>query len=346
MKKFVAFIVAVCLVCATLWSCGVFGHFTDVRADLPDLTSTQMKSEVIHALGYVEPVSELRRLVFKIDGVIGECRVDVGTFVKKNDVLMVLQNQSELAAVALAEMELAVSTSERNQLVAGAPAFQIKAAADKQELLHEHVRHAKKQFDRSKALFDRKSLSEEESDRAETDLIRANKSLQQAVSELEHLKNLVRPVDQAVVETKVQRAEAQLASARQRLADTILTAPFDGTVLEILRREGEAPRMFDREPVIIFADNFKLRVRAEIDERHVSRLRQNQKAIIFGRGIGDAIVDGQLTLIKGIMGPKTVFSGAASERKDLDIVQVLIDLPPDFYAPIGLHVEVDIQVEE
>ena len=103
--------------------------------------------------------------------------------------------------------------------------------------------------------------------------------------------------------------------------------------------------MFDREPVIIFADNLRLRVRAEIDERHVSRLRQNQKAIIFGRGIGDEIVDGQLTLIKGIMGPKTVFSGAASERKDLDIIQVLIDLPQEFHAPIGLQVDVDIQIE-
>ena len=345
MKEFVAFIVAVCLAGVTLWSYGVFGHSADVRADLPNSTSTQLNSEVIRALGYIEPVSELRRLVFKVDGVIGDCRVDVRTIVKKNDVLMVLRNQSERAAVALAEMELAVAIAERNQLFAGAPSFQIKAAADKQELLDEHVRHAKKQFDRSKALFERKSLSEEESDRAETDLIRAKKSLQQAVSELEHLKNLVRPVDQAVVEAKVQRAEAQLASARQRLADTILTAPFDGTVLEILRREGEGSRMVDREPVIIFADNLRLRVRAEIDERHVSRLRQNQKAIIFGRGIGDAIVDGQLTLIKGIMGPKTVFSGAASERKDLDIVQVLIDLPPDFYAPIGLQVEVDIQVE-
>ena len=45
------------------------------------------------------------------------------------------------------------------------------------------------------------------------------------------------------------------------------------------------------------------------------------------------------------MGPKTVFSGAASERKDLDIIQVLIDLPQEFHAPIGLQVDVDIQIE-
>ena len=44
------------------------------------------------------------------------------------------------------------------------------------------------------------------------------------------------------------------------------------------------------------------------------------------------------------MGNKTVFSHEAAERKDLDVLQVLIDLPPDFRAPLGLQVDVDIQI--
>ena len=327
------------------WSSGLMSQFSTSQITERTLVTLPAKPRTIRALGYIEPVSELRRLVFKVDGVIGECRAVVGNQVHKGEVLMTLMNQAELAAVSLAEQELAVVSAERDQLLAGTPPYQITAAEDKVELLREHVRHAQKQMDRSKTLSEKKAVSAEEVDRTETDLIRATKGLQQAQSELAHLQNVVRDVDQTVAETRVKKAEAQLITAKERLSDTFLKAPFDGTVLEILRREGEGPRLLDREPVVVFADMSRLRVRAEIDERYVASLKLNQKAVVFGRGLGDRKFEGTVGLIKTLMGPKTVFSRDASERKDLDIVQVLIELPVDFQAPIGLQVDVDVLIE-
>jgi hypothetical protein len=43
------------------------------------------------------------------------------------------------------------------------------------------------------------------------------------------------------------------------------------------------------------------------------------------------------------MGTKIVFSHEPSERKDLDVLQVLIALP-ELDAPLGLQVDVDIAV--
>lgn len=43
------------------------------------------------------------------------------------------------------------------------------------------------------------------------------------------------------------------------------------------------------------------------------------------------------------MGNKTVFTQASSERKDLDVLQVLIDLGPNFRAPAGPQVDVTIE---
>ncbi len=122
----------------------------------------------------------------------------------------------------------------------------------------------------------------------------------------------------------------------------MLKSPFAGTVLEILKREGEGARVVDREPVLIFADDSRLRVRAEIDERWVHQLSVGQTAEVYGRGLGDVRQRGTVSLVKQVMGNKTVFSHEASERKDLDVLQVLIDLPPDFRAPLGLQVDVDI----
>jgi hypothetical protein len=43
------------------------------------------------------------------------------------------------------------------------------------------------------------------------------------------------------------------------------------------------------------------------------------------------------------MGKKTVFSRSATERKDLDVVQVMIVMSEAFTATIGLEVDVKIE---
>jgi hypothetical protein len=48
--------------------------------------------------------------------------------------------------------------------------------------------------------------------------------------------------------------------------------------------------------------------------------------------------------IEKIMGDKTVFTKASSERKDLHVLQVVIEVEPGFSAPVGLQVDVRIRV--
>lgn len=126
---------------------------------------------------------------------------------------------------------------------------------------------------------------------------------------------------------------------------TIVRAPGEGMVLEILRREREASRAYQSEPAIILADDSRLRVRAKIDERYVNRLRAGQRALVFGRGLGDERFVGRVAVIKRVMGNKTVFSRSASERKDFDVLQALVDMPPDFRPPLGLQVDVAIELD-
>ncbi len=66
--------------------------------------------------------------------------------------------------------------------------------------------------------------------------------------------------------------------------------------------------------------------------------------MISGRGLGNREYVGSIALVKSIMGKKTVFSGSATERKDLDVIQVMIELDKHLRAPIGLEVDVEIDV--
>ncbi|HET6880278.1 MAG TPA: efflux RND transporter periplasmic adaptor subunit [Pirellulales bacterium] len=348
MKYLVVLLVVGLGLASLVWPLGIVAPSARAGGEAhPDSSSERplLEERTIQGLGYVEPVSEVRRLVFKVDGVIDRCPVDVGQRVSSGEALMSLANQAEAAALAIAEQDQAAAGAEREQVLAGVDAHQIAAAKSKVKLLDERVRHARKHAERLRTLHKTKSLAEAERDRAETDLLQAEAALEQAQAELSHVQEYVRPVDRAVADAKVAQAEARLTAARAHLDETVLYAPSDGTVLEILRREGEASRDAQGGPVLIFADDSRLRVRAEIDERYVHLLRIGQEAVIYGRGLGDKRFTGRIVLLKRLMGGKTVFSRSATERKDLDFLQVLIDMPEGFRAPLGLQVDVAIEVE-
>ena len=81
--------------------------------------NTVVTNEVltVSGIGYVEPVSEVRKLSFKIDGVIASCPVTLGQFVKKEDILLELANLDEQAEVEVAENQLALAVVEREKLL-------------------------------------------------------------------------------------------------------------------------------------------------------------------------------------------------------------------------------------
>jgi HlyD family secretion protein len=95
--------------------------------------------------------------------------------------------------------------------------------------------------------------------------------------------------------------------------------------------------------VVIFGDLSRLRVRAEIDETHTLRLRAGQAVEVRPRGRAEPVLRGRVSLVKQAMGPKTVFAQSATERSDLGVIQVLVDLEPGIALPVGF--EVDVKVE-
>jgi len=97
------------------------------------------------------------------------------------------------------------------------------------------------------------------------------------------------------------------------------------------------------DPVLLFADLSHLRVRAEVDETYALRLRTGQKCVVITRDEAHAEIHGTVATVKQMMGAKTVFSHASTERKDLDVRQVLIQLPAGKELPVGLQVDVKIE---
>lgn len=298
--------------------------------------------DCIQGIGYVEPEGEIRRLAFKHPGIIGAMLVEVGARVKESDVLARMRDDEERAALAEAEAMLAAAKAERAQVEAGVNPARIVAQQAAKGVAEAEAEFARRELVRQEGLFKARLIPATDHDLAATNVQRRDAALSQAEADLIHLQKFVRDEDRAVADAKVQAAEAKLAKARVALAETELRAPSDGSILEILHRAGESAHTAWPEPILIFGDASKLRVRAEIDESYALRLHTGMSASIFGRGLGASKIQGAVVLVKPAMGRKTVFAKTATERKDLDVLQVLIDLPGATSLPVGLEVDVKI----
>lgn len=94
----------------------------------------------------------------------------------------------------------------------------------------------------------------------------------------------------AALRAEIVEAEASLDVAAQNLENTVIRAPFVGTVLDILTRQGE--RASDKG-IMTFANLSAMDVRAEVFESDIARIKTGQKAEIF--------LPQQITPIRGIV---------------------------------------------
>jgi HlyD family secretion protein len=328
------------------WIAGAMPPLGEKLQERPAVSQPITAPSTIYGIGYVEPVSEIRKLTFKIDGVIEKSPVRVGQHVDAGAVLSTLRNKNEQSAIAVTEKQLLLAKAVRDRLVSGVHPAELEAARRRITALEVRLKFFQQRYNREMSLKKQNVSTEEALEQVTTDMNQTTEELKEAHARLRHLETFVRTEDRAEADAQVNLAAANLAAAKTRFDDTFLRAPIKGTVLEILKREGEAVRVFDPTPVMVFADLSQLRVRAEFDERFVSSIREGQPAVLFGRGLGDRAVNGKVVLVKTMMGKKTVFSRESAERKDLEVLQVFIEPEQSLNVPVGLKIDVELPAVE
>ncbi len=300
----------------------------------------------VHGIGYVEPAGEVRRLTFKRGGLIRDCNVKVGQHVELGDLLMTLDHELVNRELEIAEAELEFAKAEQALVLRGVNDHRIVAAEKMASYWMKKLDYWNIESERRSSLLDKNAVSETEVALARMERDSAAERVAAGTAEVSNLKNYVLPEDKAVAASKVNLAESKISLLQQRIQEAELKAPFAGTILELLRREGEGVTHDSLEPVVLFADTSALRVRAEVDERFVQKIKPGQKVRLLGKNLNGKDYVGTVYLVKQVMGAKTVFSRTSMERKDLDAVQVLIDVGSDFRAPSGLRVDVIISLAD
>jgi HlyD family secretion protein len=237
--------------------------------------------QTVSATGKVQPETEVK-ISPEVAGEIIELPVEDGMQVKKGDLLVKIKPDSYKAL--LEQQEAAISAAKATNL-------QQKATMLKTE--HD--------LGRSKDLFDKKLVSEQEYNAAEAAYDVAKNTFESSVHEIE-------------------RAEASSSQARDQLSKTTIYSPIDGTVTILNSKLGErlvATNQFAGTEVMRVADLSHMQAVVDVNENDVVNVKLGDTANIKIDAYGDRKFKGVVQQIANT--GKTTGTGTQEEVTNFEV---------------------------
>jgi HlyD family secretion protein len=307
------------------------------------VASATARDGLVSAPGRVEAVSEEIRVSSELSGRLHSVPVEEGDRVLKGQVLAQIENADYIARVSAAEATLAQRQAELLRTINGARSQERRAAEADVQAAKAVLDNARREAERRRNLADRDMISHDEAERYQRAYQVAQAEYERASQEFSLVDADARIEDRRRAEAAVATAQAQLAEARAYLEKTYIRSPLDGVVLRKLRHTGEnVSTQFD-SPIVTLADDSSLRVRLDVDETDVGRLRVGQPAFVTAEAYGNQKFTGHIMRVGRILGRKNVRTDEPSERVDTKILETLMELDPGQKLPLGLRVDAYVQ---
>jgi ABC exporter DevB family membrane fusion protein len=294
------------------------------------------------AFGRVEGREETIFLGASADGIVKKVLVVDGQKVDQGTLLAVLDCDDISAGIDLARAQVEAARQTRIRLLRGHRDEERSAAAQATEAANAVLAQAQEHFARVDSL-QKGEMSRDAIAQAKHDLEVAEANHERAIAE----QNLVnaKPLPE-----EVSRADADVAAAEQnvkvvtdRLEKCKVRATISGTILKVMTKIGESYSTLLPHPLFTLADESVRRVRAEVDERDINRVRLGQSSFVTADGFPGKRFDGRVIQISPAMKPKSVLSDDPSQKADRDVLEVTIELNhSNEELPLGLRVSVQM----
>ena len=142
------------------------------------------------------------------------------------------------------------------------------------------------------------------------------------------------------LEGELNVAHAEWRVAQAALEKTQVRAPVDGVVLQVDAKAGELAVPAAGPPIMSIGDVSALRVRAEVNEQDLGRIRLGQAVLVRAGAFHGREFDGRVSSIARIVGPSRINSGDPRKFSDVDVLEVLVELPNPGPLVVGEQVDV------
>jgi HlyD family secretion protein len=295
------------------------------------------------APGRVEPRSGQIRIGAGAPGKVEKIAVGMNDRVAEGEVLIRLEDKEARARLASAEAQAALNKRERDNPPAGAPKEtssrdSINRAEDAVYTAERNVTSARFELDDAIAA-DRKTPGNQ-------NLAGARRRHADAVDRLRQEQSALASAISRSGAVAPNRLEAALIAARSEvtLAETLLDktrirAPIAGKVLQINAKVGELVAPTPELPLVVMGDMSIVRVRAEVDEPDVAKIKLGQRVSVKNNAYPGRDFEGKVAEIAPSLALPRMGSRGARRTTDVEVMEVLIDLDGSVPLLPGMRVD-------
>lgn len=303
----------------------------------------QLRSQapLVAGPGQVEPVSEDIKLGSELSGKLKSVNVEEGDTIRRGEVLAILENDDYRAQVLSAQAAVTAREAALRKVINGARRQERSEALSSVNEAQAVMNNADSELDRRHQLYAAGVVSKEEMERYNREYDVARAKYREAVERHSLVDDHAREEDQALAEADLRLAKAGLEEAEARYEKTFVRSPIDGMVLRKHHRNGESVSNSSTvpDPILTIGDKSVLRVRVDVDETDVSKVRVGQKAYVTADAYGKQKFWGRVVRVGEQLGPKNVRTDEPTERVDTKILETLVELDPGVRLPVGLRVD-------
>lgn len=292
------------------------------------------------ATGRIEPKTGNVRIVSRVLGRIEVVAVKTNDAVREGDLLVQLSDDDYRDRIVIATAEEEVRRQERAEEPATGLAKERQDAEDAVFDADQELFQAWRDFDAISAAARDGGASEQDVRQAHDKIRSLQAKVTSRTDELARVNAKEGMPLSTRLESGLTIARGELAIAQHGFEKTRIRAPFDGTVLNVFAREGELASPSANQALVAFGDLGHLRVRAEVEERDVAKVRVGQKVIVKADAFPDREFEGMVTEVASALGSPRITSRGPRRPNDVDVLEVVADL--DGSPPLLTGMRVDV----
>lgn len=324
--------IALLLLAGTVAACNLHGRPAVERKGRPaDPAATAIRQVVqpstVVSPGIVEPWGGQVDLSAREPGRVATILVKEGDFVRKGQVLAILDDSTQRHNVEVAKADLAEAEAALVRIRSGATAeelAQVQADSDATAAQDELARGVAVRLANLHAAG---VTSDVELDRAAAEARLRSAEARRAAARLAELKRGARSEDRQAAEARLWAARARLQVAEASLVGRRVRAASDGTVLLSRFHAGE---FFDPSAGALFVlgDMARLQIRLEVDEIDAAVPVPGAACTIYSDA-GVHLTAGTVVRLAPKLGRRALPLESPTARADLRVREVFVEVPAD-----------------
>jgi len=315
------------------------GQAMGMPVQIGTVATSALESRILTSGSVV--VEDKYRLYANVNGTLREFSVKEGDLVKKGQVIGKIDTSDVESRLLELDAQIELARANLSKAQAGNEPEELAQEKERVAQAQREYDAAQKEYDRLQQLFASGATTQQEVDKAKSQLDSTLSSLNVSKQQLALKQKGPRKEELASLQAQINKLQVEKAQLEKERTQSVLVAPENGTVISLAADNGQ----YVNKGMEIFtlANLNNLLIQADISESDVSKIKLGQSAVIEGSSLGKQKLNAKVVRISPIAVTTQNSSGQGEKTR------VKVTLQPDGDVSAlkpGFHVDINILTEK